>query len=142
MNLPPQRPLGVTLLAGFFTFGVLMCMLTVLLLLVPGTKMDLIWRVNPEAQRSFASIGGWAFLLMLTTATACAASAVGLWRGAEWGRRMAIAVLLVNLLGDLSGAVLRGDLRTLIGLPISAALIAYLCGRRVRRWTLHDRPDR
>jgi hypothetical protein len=33
-----------------------------------------------------------------------------------------VAVLAVNLVGDTTNAVMRGDLRTLIGLPIGGAL--------------------
>jgi hypothetical protein len=39
----------------------------------------------------------------------------------------------VNLIGDAGNAAVRGDLRTLIGLPIGGALIAYLLSPRVRR---------
>ena len=44
----------------------------------------------------------------------------------QWGRAVALTVLAVNLLGDAGNALVRGDLRTLIGVPIGAALIAYI----------------
>jgi uncharacterized membrane protein (DUF2068 family) len=69
---------------------------------------------------------------MLVVATACALSAVGLWIRARWGQRLALVLLAVNLVGDTTNAFLRGDLRTLIGLPIAGALIAYLLSARVR----------
>jgi hypothetical protein len=43
-----------------------------------------------------------------------------------WGIWIAIAVLSVNIVGDLANAVVRHDYRTLIGPPIAAALIWYL----------------
>jgi hypothetical protein len=43
-----------------------------------------------------------------------------------------LALLAVNLLGDATNAFVRGDLRTLIGLPIGGALIVYLLSSRVR----------
>ena len=60
---------------------------------------------------------------MTLVAAACAAAAIGLARRAEWGRRIAITVLAVNLLGDLGGAIVRHDPHTLIGLPIGGAMI-------------------
>ncbi len=121
-----RRPLGIKLLVAFFAFGTLMCALTIVLLSFPGTALDVLWRANPEAQTAFAAMGGWAILLMLVVGTACACSAIGLAREAAWGRRLAIGVLAINLLGDLIGAIVRRDPRTLIGLPIGGAMIAYL----------------
>jgi len=113
-------------LASFFAFGVTMCLLTIALLLFPGTALDAVWRLNPDAQVAFQSIGHWAIAIMLTIGAACCLAAVGLWRGALWGTRVAIIILIVNMVGDLSNALLNYDFRTLIGLPIAAAMIVYL----------------
>ena len=45
---------------------------------------------------------------------------------------VAVTLLAVNLVGDTLGAVLLRDWRTLIGLPIGAAMLAYLLTDRVR----------
>ena len=71
---------------------------------------------------------------MIVVAAACVAAAVGLWTGREWGRRIAVALLGINLLGDSLNALIRRDWRTLIGLPIAAAMLAYLLSSRVRQW--------
>lgn len=125
----PSRPRGVTLLALFFAFGTTMCALTILLLSFPGSRLDALWRINPEARAAFEGIGLWAVLLMTCVGAACAAAAVGLFRGASWGRTVAILVLSCNLAGDLANAVLRHDYRALIGLPIGGLFITYLAGR-------------
>ena len=54
---------------------------------------------------------------------------------AEWGRRLAIGILTVNLVGDTLNAILRRDPITLIGLPIGGLMIWYLIrkGRAPRR---------
>ena len=57
-------PFGLQLLAIFFGFGALMCALTIVLLLFPGTELDVAWRLNREAQRSFQSLGTLSILLM------------------------------------------------------------------------------
>src|SRR4051812_33938032 len=102
-------PLGIKLLAAFFAFGACMCLLTTALLLFPGSRLEPLWRLNPEAHAAFSSIGYWAIVLMLLVGTACALGAVGLARCAEWGRRLAIAVLSVNVMGDLANALWRHD---------------------------------
>ncbi len=118
--------LVVNLLAAFFLFGAAMCVLTIVLLAFPGSALEPLWRLNPEAERAFRSIGPWAFMLMAIVGIACAFSAYGLGLRREWGRRLAIAVIALNLIGDTVNAVGRHDLRTLIGLPIGGAMIALL----------------
>jgi hypothetical protein len=113
-------------LASFFAFGVSMCVLTIALLLFPGTALDELWRLNPDAHAAFQSIGTRSIAILLPVGMACFLAAIGLWRGARWGTQVAIIVLIVNMIGDLSNALLNFDYRTLIGLPIAAAMIVYL----------------
>lgn len=113
-------------LASFFAFGSSMCVVTIALLLFPGTALDSLWRINPDAHAAFQSIGNWSIAIMLVVGTACLFAAIGLWRGAAWGSQVAIVILVVNMIGDLSNALLNYDFRTLIGLPIAAAMIVYL----------------
>jgi hypothetical protein len=122
-------PIGIKLLVVFFGFGVVMCALTTALLLFPGTRLDSVWRFNPLAQQQLTGMGGWAVLLMLTVGTACALAAIGLARAARWGRMVAIGLLAINLIGDITGALWRHDPRTLIGVPIGGAMIFYLARR-------------
>ena len=65
---------------------------------------------------------------------ACAVAAAGLWRGAAWGHRLATLILLLNLIGDGVSALSGAEPRAVIGLPIAAALVAYLRTRRVREY--------
>jgi hypothetical protein len=69
---------------------------------------------------------------MCAVAVACAFTAVGLWVQTLWGHRLALSLLAVNLIGDTINAFIRGDLRTLIGLPIGGLLIVYLLTPGVR----------
>ena len=113
-------------LASFFAFGVSMCVLAIALLLFPGTALDELWRLNPHAHAAFQSIGSWSLAIMLAVGTACCLAAIGLWRGALWGTQVAIIILIVDMVGDLINALVNYDYRTLIGLPIAAAMIVYL----------------
>jgi len=125
-------PTGIIAFASFFVFGTAMAGISFLALLLPRTVLGDIWRLNPDAQKAFLDMGGWALLLLAALAVGCAASAYGLWRRAEWGRRLAVIILAANLLGDAGNALFRGDARTLIGLPIAGAMILYLLSARAR----------
>jgi uncharacterized BrkB/YihY/UPF0761 family membrane protein len=126
-----RTPIGIRLLAVFFAFGATMCLLTILLLLVPGTVLDSLWRLNPDAHAAFQSLGKFSILLMMIVGSACAFAAIGLAKNQTWGRNLALLILAVNLAGDSVNAFARHDLRTLIGLPIGGALIVYLLRARV-----------
>ena len=103
-----------------------MGVLTIVLLVCPGTKLDLLWRLNPDAHTAFQSLGRASILLMVIVGTACAFAAIGLWRATRWGLQLAIIILCVNAIGDLLNAILRHDYRSLIGLPVAGAMIFYL----------------
>ncbi len=128
----PRAPAGVKVLAFFFGFGTAMAGISFLALLLPDTVLAGIWRLNPSAHKALLDMGAWAPPLLAALAVGCACSAYGLWRGAEWGRRLALIILAANFVGDAGNALFRGDARTLIGLPIAAAMIAYLMSSRAR----------
>jgi hypothetical protein len=100
------------------------------MLIMPGTSVDVLWRLNPHAHEGFIEMGRWSVLVMSTVCLACASAAWGLWRCRLWGYWMATTILTVNLLGDGINTFLLRDWRTLIGLPIAGLLIAYLMRKR------------
>ena len=114
------------MLVIFFALGALICFVTVLALAFPGGFLEPIWRLKPEARLEFQKMGNWSVALMAVVGTACGLAAVGLARNAEWGRRLAIGILAINLVGDTLTAILRHDPITLIGLPIGGLMILYL----------------
>jgi hypothetical protein len=120
----------IKLFALFFAFGATMCALTIVLLLFPGTTLDSLWQLNPDAHSAFQSSGRWSVVLMALVGIACAFAAFGLCRGALWGRRFALTILSLNILGDVGNALVRHDYRALIGLPIGGAMIFYLARYR------------
>src|SRR5450432_92517 len=111
------------MLKFFAAFGASMCTLTVFLLLIPGTALDSLWRLNPDAHAAFQGIGKAAFLTMLPVGIACAFASVGLWRKKRRGVWLALVNLALNIAGDLVNAIMRHDYRALIGLPIGGTMI-------------------
>ena len=127
-----QRSRRHPLFAAFFAFGATMCALTVSLLLFPGSALDSLWRLNPDARLAFESLGYWSVVLMLTVGTACLFAAIGLWQARPWGTWLAVIILSINVVGDLTNVFVRHDYRGLIGVPVAGAMILFLlaCGRR------------
>lgn len=114
------------MLVVFFATGALICLVTMLALAFPGGFLEPIWRLKPEARVELQQIGYWSVALMAVVGAACSLAAIGLAKNAEWGRRLALGILAVNLIGDTANAILRHDPRTLIGLPIGGLMIWYL----------------
>jgi len=124
------RSIGTTLLVIFFAAGALICLVTMLALAFPGGFLEPIWRLKPEARVEFQQISYWSVVLMALVGAACGLAAIGLAKNAEWGGRLAIGILAVNLIGDTANAILRHDPRTLIGLPIGGLMIWYLLKKK------------
>src|SRR5438270_11788397 len=114
-----ETPIGLKLLALFFAFGACMCALTIGLLLFPGSALDSLWRLNPEAHSMFQSIGWPSILLMASVGIACALTAIGLARNAKWARWLGILILAANLLGALTHTFVPPELTTPCRLPIA-----------------------
>ena len=140
------RPGGISALSGFFVLGTAMSLIAGVALSFPGGFLEPMWRLNPRARDGLSRLGPWAVVLMFSVSAACVFSAVGLWRGLAWGRRLATAVLVVNLLGDAVSSFSGAEPRAVIGVPIGAALVAYLWSARVREFfaqqlvPAHERP--
>ena len=127
-----DRPRGVAALAVFFGVGAVIAATSCVSLLFPGSALEPMWRLNPRARDAFARMGPLAVALLATVAVACALSSFGLWRGARWGHRLALVVLAVNLLGDITNLVLGVEPRAAFGVPIVAALLVFLASTPVR----------
>jgi hypothetical protein len=115
-------------------FGAVMSFTSGVALLFPGGFLEPMWQLNPRAREGLGRLGPWAILLMFSVSVACAFAAAGLWRGVAWGHRLATGILIINLVGDGVSALTGAEPRALIGLPVCAALIAYVWSRRVREY--------
>jgi hypothetical protein len=79
-------------------------------------------------------MGIWAPVLLITVSAACGAASFGLWRGRRWGYRVAVGLLVFNLIGDIANVVLGTEPRAIVGIPIVALLLVYLFRPGVRRY--------
>ena len=121
-----NRTRGITALSIFFTVGAFISLIAGLSLLFPDGLLEAMWRINPRARMELGSIGGWAIVLLLAVSMSCFIAAVGLWRGNVWGHRVAVALIAINLIGDLANTLLGTEPRAIVGVPIAALLLWYL----------------
>jgi hypothetical protein len=117
----------------FFYFAMTMALYAAVTLLRPGTALDKLWSLNPDAHQQllgFRKVAGVGFVILAGVA---AVAGVGWFRRRLWGWRIAVFGIAAQLLGDcinlVSGDVLRGG----VGLVIGTALLAYLLANKVRR---------
>jgi uncharacterized membrane protein (DUF2068 family) len=124
------RPFAVTALIVLFAIGTCASFLSAVSLLFPGSLLEPIWRLNPNARAGFSQIGSWAIVLMMAVSIACIFTAVGLWRRRRWGYWLAVVILVINLAGDVVNVVMGTEPRAVFGIPLAGAILAYLLRKR------------
>jgi hypothetical protein len=137
---PPSRPWGIAALAVFFGLGAGISLICFFALLFPGGFLEPIWRLNPKARDSFATVGPWALLLMAAVCAACACASRWLWSGERRGYRLALGLLVFSALGDLANALLGVEPRAWVGVPVAAVMIGYLATRGARAFFAAAQP--
>lgn len=132
------RPLVVTFLIVLFVTGTAASLVSVISLSFPGSFLEVVWRLNPHAREGFGRMGNWAVVLMAVVCLACLLSAIGLWRGLRWGYWLAVAMLTINLIGDVVNVVTGTEYRAIAGIPIALALLIFLLRKRTREYFEHS----
>jgi len=133
-RISQTRPGGITALSIFFAAGAFISFTAGLSLLFPNSLIAPMWRVNPRGHQGLIRIGLWGVALLFSASVACATGAVGLWRSARWGHRVAVTLIAINLLSDVANSVLGAEPRAVVGVPIASALLLYLMSKRVRTY--------
>lgn len=76
-----RRPVGLVALVLFFGAGMCMAGLSAVSLSMPGSWLEPMWRLNPEARDGFRTLGDrWSVLLMVAVSASCGGAAIGLWQ--------------------------------------------------------------
>jgi hypothetical protein len=125
-------PKGRSAFGAFLFFGAAMALLAGATLLWPGTRLDLIWRLNMRAYRELAPLGraiGLPFLLLGVT---LGSAGVGWFRRRKWAWWLAVAVIATQVAGNLANIVLGRVVEVAVGGTIAAALLFYLLRAAVR----------
>ena len=130
-----RRPWGITALSIFFLTGAVISLTASVSLLLPGSFLkEAMWQINPRAHENLTSLGPWAVILMLTVSMVCAAAALGLWWTSRWGYWLAVGLIATNLIADVLNVLFGNEPRAIVGVPVAAAILAYLMRRKVRNF--------
>ena len=115
-----------TALGIFFYFAMTMALYAGITLLHPGTVLDRLWSLNPDAHRDLLPFRKLAGVLFLLLAAVAATAGLGWFRRRIWGWWLAVVGISTQVLGDCVN-LMRGDLlRGGAGLLIGGALLIYL----------------
>jgi hypothetical protein len=127
-----KRPVGISVLSIFFLAGALISFTASASLLFPNSFIEPMWRVNPRAHKHLSELGPWAAALLFAVSICCAMAAIGLWRRAGWGHKLALALIAINLIGDVANTLMGTEPRAIVGVPIALAILIYLLSKKVR----------
>jgi len=122
----------IVFLAVFCIFGACASGLAAVTLAWPGTPLDRVWTLNPTGHAELTAAGPLAAIGMAVLSPVMVAIAIGLLARRRWAYWGAVVGLCVNALGDAVGALVRSDLRTLVGVPIAAFFVYWLLRPSVR----------
>jgi hypothetical protein len=101
-------------------------------LLWRSTVLDRVWAFNPTAYKQLVPLGRIVGILFLVLGAALITAGIGWFRRRLWGWRLTVAIMTVQVLGDVVNCV-RGDwLRGGTGVIIAGALLLFLLQPRIR----------
>jgi hypothetical protein len=131
-NAESRRPVTPILLGAFFVFATAMALLAGITLLIPGSPLDVAWRIKRSEHAQLMAMGswvGWAFLVLATTA---GLASYGSFSRRPWGWRLALAILCVNGAGDAIRAAGGAWLEGLVGVGVVIVIVWWLTRPQVR----------
>lgn len=120
------KPSGFAAVGVFLFFGATVASLAAITLLWRGTYLDPIWSLDPTAYRQLAPLGRDVGVPFLLLGLALAAAGIGWFRRRLWGWRLTVAIIAIQIVGDVMNCI-RGDwLHGGIGVVIAGALLLFL----------------
>jgi hypothetical protein len=125
-------PRGKTAIGIFLLFGAVMASLAGATLLWRGTAFDRIWTLNPRAYKELAPLGKVVGIPFLMLGVLLAVACMGWFKRRVWGWRLAVAIIAIQVLGDLVNAFRSDAVRGGVGFVIAGALLVYLLRPEVR----------
>ena len=130
-----QRPLAVTIVAGFLFAASFVAWLVGAALLYPTRLTDWLFTLNPAARAGFEAMGWTAGVLLLALGCGTLAASAGLRRGRRWAWWFAVTLFIVNTAGDVIALVILRDwLRNGAGVLVGLVFLLALLEPRVKAY--------
>src|SRR5215468_10536577 len=120
------RPQGFAAIGAFFVFGAVMAAYAGVTLLIPGTFLDVLWRLNPRAHEELSVAGGAAAMPFLVLSPALGLAAAGWLQRKQWGWWLGVSVIGINLAGDISQIIFGERWKGAIGVALAGLLLFYM----------------
>jgi hypothetical protein len=141
---PPAEGLSLALksIGVFLVFGSVMAALAGVTLVWPGTPLDRMWRLNARAYAQLVPLGRAAGMPFLLLGYALAVASVGWFKLRIWGWRIAVAVIGIQVLGDVVNIFLKHFVEGAVGVAIAGALLLYLLKAEVKDIFMDSGRDR
>ncbi|HET7207076.1 MAG TPA: hypothetical protein VFI95_10930 [Terriglobales bacterium] len=131
-----KRPKGFLALGIFFYFGAVMAAYAAITLLRPGTFLDGLWVLNPQAHVALRAFGPSVAAPFSVLAIVLVLAGLGWFRHQYWGWLLGTFVIGANCAADLIHVFLGDWLRSGVGFVIAGLLLWYLTSAGVRRYFL------
>jgi hypothetical protein len=125
-------PRGMTAIGIFLLFGTVMAFLAGTTLIWRGTFLDRMWALNPRAYDELAPLGKPAGFLFLSLAVALILAGTGWLKRRQWGWRLAVAIIGIEVLGNFVNVFFGHVVQGLVGVAIAGALLLYITRPYVR----------
>ncbi|MGA3092083.1 MAG: hypothetical protein ABSD75_26040 [Terriglobales bacterium] len=128
----PEHPRGIAAFGIFLLWGATMASLAGTTLTWPGTALDHMWALNPRAYGQLARLGSKAGILLILVGIALAVSGIGWLKRRLWAWRLAVAIIVTQVVGDLVNVLLGRRIEGAIGVTVAGTLLFYLFRTQVR----------
>lgn len=117
---------GVLFIAIFFAGATAILLCVGMALLAPGSAFEAVWGLYPARRSLLMPYRAWLAPGFLFLAIAMALASIGCFRRRRWGWRLAVAIFVVNGLGDLAQLLFGHFLEGGIGVAVAGAILCYL----------------
>jgi hypothetical protein len=131
---------GLTAMAVFLLFGSVMATLAGVTLAWPGTALDKIWLLNPDAYRRMEPFGRILGIPFLLLGAALVFAAIGWMRRRYWGWVLTVIIIATQVAGDVTSLAMHEYIRGAVGVAAAGALLIWLLRPKVRAvFRMHQR---
>jgi hypothetical protein len=122
----------MTAIGIFLLFGAIMASLAGTTLLWRGTPLDRMWVLNVRAYNQLTPLGRAIGIPFLLLGVALFTAGVGWIKLRRWGWNLAVAIIAIQITGDLVSMVKGQALRGGAGIAFAGALLFFMTRRSVR----------